>query len=153
LTLALVAGSIFAGRSIGRRGLRRTAIFGGLLAVGGFGLAYTMAADTPLWRAMASMVVLGAGVGTLLVSMVVAMQLDTPPEYMGVSSSLSRSFGTRGGLLGSTLSAALRPRLFRRSANDWDEALREALSSLGGMKKIGNALFERSSLLPASSIE
>ncbi|MFP5220182.1 MAG: MDR family MFS transporter [Actinomycetes bacterium] len=63
--------------------------------------------DTPFWQVMASMVVLGAGLGLCMQTLVIAVQNALPPRDMGVATSSVTFFRSMGGTLGAAASLAV----------------------------------------------
>ena len=63
--------------------------------------------DTPSWQVVASMVVLGAGLGLCMQTLVLAVQNALPPRDMGVATSSVTFFRSMGGTLGAAVSLAV----------------------------------------------
>jgi EmrB/QacA subfamily drug resistance transporter len=63
--------------------------------------------DTPLWQVMLSMVVLGAGLGLCMQTLVIAVQNALPPRDMGVATSSVTFFRSMGGTFGAAVSLAV----------------------------------------------
>ncbi len=79
LMAGIIATSAFSGRYMSRTGhYRRLPIAGTVVMLVALLLLSTLHADTPLWRAMAFMVVLGAGLGLTMQTLVVSVQKPCP---------------------------------------------------------------------------
>lgn len=63
--------------------------------------------DTPLWQVMAPMVVLGAGLGLCMQTLVIAVQNALPPRDMGVATSSVTFFRSMGGTFGAAAALAV----------------------------------------------
>lgn len=149
LTLAVIGGTAIAARTSVGIGLRPTAVAGGVLVLAGFALVALLGPGSSALGAIGSMVLLGTGVGVLLVAMVIHMQVGTPLELMGVSSSLATFFRNLGGLVGVNAMAAIQAWRFLAASRDWDAPTLAALQRAGGVKHIGAVLFEGRSEIPA----
>ena len=101
LVLGIMAASIIAGQITSRTG--RYMIFpriGSLLLIAGMLLLWRLQADTSLVYADLSMLVVGAGLGLNLQTVVLAMQNSVPPRDIGVATSSTTFFRQLGGTLG-----------------------------------------------------
>ncbi|MFB9906208.1 MDR family MFS transporter [Allokutzneria oryzae] len=56
--------------------------------------------DTPLWQTSAVMVLMGAGLGLCMQTLVLAVQNDVPPSDMGVATASATFFRQMGGTIG-----------------------------------------------------
>jgi MFS family permease len=63
--------------------------------------------DTPMWQVMGPMVVLGAGLGLSMQTLVIAVQNALPPRDMGVATSSVTFFRSMGGTFGAAGSLAV----------------------------------------------
>jgi EmrB/QacA subfamily drug resistance transporter len=63
--------------------------------------------DTPLWQVMASLAVLGAGLGLCMQTLVISVQNALPPRDMGVATSSVTFFRSMGGTLGAAVTLAV----------------------------------------------
>lgn len=63
--------------------------------------------DTPLWQVLAPMVVLGAGLGLCMQTLVISVQNALPPRDMGVATSSVTFFRSMGGTFGAAASLAV----------------------------------------------
>lgn len=63
--------------------------------------------DTPMWQVVAPMVVLGAGLGLCMQTLVISVQNALPPQDMGVATSSVTFFRSMGGTLGAAASLAV----------------------------------------------
>jgi len=67
----------------------------------------TLGVDTPLWQAMAFMLLMGAGLGLSMQTLVISVQNSLPPRDMGVATSSVSFFRSLGGTLGAAVSLAI----------------------------------------------
>jgi EmrB/QacA subfamily drug resistance transporter len=63
--------------------------------------------DTPLWQVLGPMVVLGAGLGLCMQTLVISVQNALPPRDMGVATSSVTFFRSMGGTFGAAASLAV----------------------------------------------
>ena len=100
----IMAGSITAGQLIARTGRYRIfPIIGSVLMAIALGLFATIGADTPLWRTMLIMVVMGLGLGGNMQPMITAVQNAVSPREIGVATSSVTFFRSMGGTLGTAI--------------------------------------------------
>ncbi|GLY96747.1 MDR family MFS transporter [Actinoplanes sp. NBRC 103695] len=100
----IMSGSILAGQLISRTGRYRIfPIIGSMLMVVALGLFATIDADTPLWRTMLIMVVMGLGLGGNMQPMITAVQNAVSPREIGVATSSVAFFRSMGGTLGTAV--------------------------------------------------
>ncbi|HEX9337682.1 MAG TPA: MFS transporter, partial [Pseudonocardiaceae bacterium] len=136
LIMGLMLASVVSGQITSRTGRYKIfPVIGAVLIVGGSLLFTTVAADTPLWRPMLFMLVLGAGVGLSLQTLTLAAQNAGPMSDMGVSTAsatffrqiggtlgvavfLSILFSTVGGKISTTITSALRGGPFTQALSD-----------------------------------
>ena len=105
LTLPLMGGlmvsSITAGQTTSRTGHYRIfPIIGSALLVAGMLMLSQLSADSSLGYASLSMVIVGAGLGMNMQTIVLAMQNAVPPKDIGVATSSATFFRQMGGTLG-----------------------------------------------------
>ncbi len=105
LTLPLMAGlmvsSITAGQTTSRTGHYRIfPIIGSALLVVGMLMLSRLTADSSLGYASVSMLIVGAGLGMNMQTIVLAMQNAVPPKDLGVATSSATFFRQIGGTLG-----------------------------------------------------
>ena len=101
LVLGIMAGSIIAGQAISRTGrYRALPIIGTGLMVVALILFARIGADTPLWRTMLIMPVLGLGLGGNMQPLILATQNAVSPREIGVATSSVTFFRQMGGTLG-----------------------------------------------------
>ena len=67
----------------------------------------TLGVDTPLWQAMAYMVLMGAGLGLSMQTLVISVQNALPPRDMGVATGSVTFFRSMGGTFGAAVSLAV----------------------------------------------
>ncbi len=98
-------------------------VFGTALMFAALLLMSTLDVDTPIWLAMAYMVVMGAGLGLSMQTLVISVQNALPPQDMGVATSSVTFFRSLGGTLGAATSLAV---LFGSLAGNITARAREA---------------------------
>jgi EmrB/QacA subfamily drug resistance transporter len=102
--IGIMAGSITAGQLIARTGRYRIfPIVGSILMVIALALFATIGADTPLWRTMLIMVLMGLGLGGNMQPMITAVQNAVNPREIGVATSSVTFFRSMGGTLGTAI--------------------------------------------------
>ncbi|GAB2596522.1 MFS transporter [Paractinoplanes abujensis] len=100
----IMSGSIISGQLIARTGRYRIfPIIGSTLMVAALGLFATIGADTPLWRTMLIMVLMGLGLGGNMQPMITAVQNAVSPREIGVATSSVTFFRSMGGTLGTAV--------------------------------------------------
>ncbi|MFC3737053.1 MDR family MFS transporter [Paractinoplanes deccanensis] len=100
----IMSGSIISGQLIARTGRYRVfPIIGSVLMVAALGLFATIGADTPLWRTMLIMVLMGLGLGGNMQPMITAVQNAVSPREIGVATSSVTFFRSMGGTLGTAI--------------------------------------------------
>jgi len=108
LMAGMMTSSMTSGRIMQRTG--RYKIFPivgtGIVTVGMLSLS-TLHVDTPLWRVMAFMVVLGSGLGLSMQMLIIAVQNALPPEDMGLSTSSATFFRAMGSTFGTSVALAV----------------------------------------------
>jgi EmrB/QacA subfamily drug resistance transporter len=102
--IGIMAGSITAGQLIARTGRYRIfPIIGSTLMLLALGLFSLIGADTPLWKTMLIMVVMGLGLGGNMQPMITAVQNAVSPREIGVATSSVTFFRSMGGTLGTAI--------------------------------------------------
>jgi EmrB/QacA subfamily drug resistance transporter len=102
--IGIMAGSITAGQLIARTGRYRIfPIIGSILMVTALVLFATISADTPLWKTMLIMVLMGLGLGGNMQPMITAVQNAVSPREIGVATSSVTFFRSMGGTLGTAI--------------------------------------------------
>jgi len=102
--VGIMAGSITAGQLIARTGRYRIfPIIGSTLMVAALALFSLIGADTPLWKTMLIMVVMGLGLGGNMQPMITAVQNAVSPREIGVATSSVTFFRSMGGTLGTAI--------------------------------------------------
>lgn len=124
LMLSWVLLSIIGGRLLLRIGYRPTSIAGFLLLTIGMGLLASFQRTTPRFWLYADLVMVGAGLGLTMLTLLIAVQQAVERGQLGIATSLnqfSRSIGGAVGvaIMGTVLSAGLASHLneFAKSAN------------------------------------
>jgi MFS family permease len=122
--LGIMAGSIVAGQLIARTGRYRIfPIVGSILMAAALGLFATIGADTPLWRTMLIMLLMGLGLGGNMQPMITAVQNAVSPREIGVATSSVTFFRSMGGTLGTAIFLSV---LFNVLPNKISDAYRTA---------------------------
>jgi EmrB/QacA subfamily drug resistance transporter len=67
----------------------------------------TLGVDTPLWQAMFYMVLMGAGLGLSMQTLVISVQNSLPPRDMGIATSSVSFFRSLGGTFGAAVSLSI----------------------------------------------
>jgi EmrB/QacA subfamily drug resistance transporter len=102
--VGIMSGSILAGQLIARTGRYRIfPIIGGTLMAAALFLFSLVGADTPLWRTMLIMVLMGLGLGGNMQPMITAVQNAVSPREIGVATSSVTFFRSMGGTLGTAI--------------------------------------------------
>jgi MFS family permease len=104
LVLGIMTGSVFSGQMIARTGRYRIfPIVGSLLMLVALVLFSFIGADTPLWRTMLVMALMGLGLGGNMQPVVTAVQNAASPREIGVATSSVTFFRSMGGTLGAAV--------------------------------------------------
>ncbi|MEV8517047.1 MDR family MFS transporter [Dactylosporangium sp. NPDC051484] len=104
LVLGIMTGSIVSGQVIARTGRYRIfPIVGSILMFAALALFTRITADTPLWRTMLIMVVMGLGLGGNMQPVITAVQNAANPREIGVATSAVAFFRSMGGTLGAAV--------------------------------------------------
>lgn len=124
LMLGILATSALSGKFMSRTGRYKVLpnvgtafMFTALLAMS------TLGVDTPLWQVMAFMLLMGAGLGLSMQTLVISVQNSLPPRDMGVATSSVSFFRSLGGTLGAAVSLAI---LFGSLASNIQDRARAA---------------------------
>ncbi|BCJ44823.1 MFS transporter [Actinoplanes ianthinogenes] len=100
----IMAGSIVSGQLIAKTGRYRIfPIVGSTFMVLALGLFSLISADTPLWRTMLVMVLMGLGLGGNMQPMITAVQNAVSPREIGVATGAVTFFRSMGGTLGTAV--------------------------------------------------
>jgi EmrB/QacA subfamily drug resistance transporter len=101
LVLGIMTGSIISGQIIARTGRYRIfPIIGSMLLLVALLLFSRIGADTPLWKTMLIMAVMGLGLGGNMQPIITAAQNAANPREIGVSTSTVTFFRSMGGTIG-----------------------------------------------------
>jgi EmrB/QacA subfamily drug resistance transporter len=104
LVLGIMTGSIVSGQVIARTGHYRIfPIAGSLLMLAALALFARIGADTPLWRTMLIMALMGLGLGGNMQPVITAVQNAASPREIGVATSTVTFFRSMGGTLGAAV--------------------------------------------------
>ncbi|BAL86280.1 putative MFS transporter [Actinoplanes missouriensis 431] len=102
--VGIMTGSIVSGQLISRTGRYRIfPIVGSTLMVAALFLFSRVGADTPLWRTMLVMVLMGLGLGSNMQPMITAVQNAVSPREIGVATGAVTFFRSMGGTLGTAV--------------------------------------------------
>ncbi|MFI1989837.1 MDR family MFS transporter [Actinoplanes sp. NPDC020271] len=102
--VGIMTGSIISGQLISRTGRYRIfPIIGSTLMVIALFLFSLIGADTPLWRTMLVMVLMGLGLGGNMQPMITAVQNAVSPREIGVATGAVTFFRSMGGTLGTAV--------------------------------------------------
>ena len=104
LVLGIMSGSLFCGQMIARTGRYRVfPIVGSAVMVVALLLFTQIGADTPLWRTMLIMLLMGWGLAGNMQPVITAVQNSVSPREIGVSTSSVTFFRSMGGTLGAAI--------------------------------------------------
>ncbi|WP_238018500.1 MDR family MFS transporter [Dactylosporangium sp. AC04546] len=104
LVLGIMTGSIVSGQVIAHTGRYRIfPILGSLLMIVALFLFSRIGADTPLWRTMLVMGLMGLGLGGNMQPVITAAQNAANPREIGVATSTVTFFRSMGGTLGAAV--------------------------------------------------
>ena len=104
LVFGLMTASLGSGRFISATGhYKILPVIGMAVTAGGMGLLSTVSADTSLYVTDLYMLMLGAGLGMCMQTVVIAMQNAVPASDIGVATSSSTFFRSVGGTLGTAV--------------------------------------------------
>jgi EmrB/QacA subfamily drug resistance transporter len=108
LMVGIILTSGISGKVMSRTGrYKRLPIVGTGLMIVAMLLFSTLHADSPVWRAMLFMVVMGAGLGLSMQTLVLSVQNAMPPRDMGVATSSVTFFRSMGGTFGAAVALAI----------------------------------------------
>lgn len=100
LLLAWVFLSIVGGRLLLRMPFRSVMVGGMGLMFGGFLLLDTLSADSPIRPVLVHVSLIGAGMGLVMITQLIAVQSAVPRERLGIATSTAHFFRSIGGALG-----------------------------------------------------
>ncbi|WP_189208757.1 MDR family MFS transporter [Actinokineospora fastidiosa] len=101
LTFGIIVSAMASGQAIARTGRYRVFPIVGLGLTTVSLIAFSLiGVDTPLWTTMLIMVVIGAGLGLCMQTLILAIQNDVPVRDMGVATSAGTFFRSIGGTVG-----------------------------------------------------
>ncbi|WP_308285283.1 MDR family MFS transporter [Actinoplanes hulinensis] len=102
--VGIMGGSIISGQLISRTGRYRIfPIVGSVFMVVALFLFSLIGADTPLWRTMLVMVLMGLGLGSNMQPMITAVQNAVSPREIGTATGAVTFFRSMGGTLGTAV--------------------------------------------------
>lgn len=157
LMLSWVTLSIIGGRLLLKIGYRPTTLAGFVLLTAGMAMLASFQRTTPRLWLYVDLVMVGAGLGLTMLTLLIAVQQAVPREQLGIATSLnqfSRSIGGAVGVavMGAVLSAGLASHLNEMARNGNSNLTPESASSLAANP---NALIEPSAraALPPSVLD
>jgi EmrB/QacA subfamily drug resistance transporter len=107
LMVGIIITSGISGKVMSRTGrYKRLPIAGTALMILAMLLFSTLHADSPIWHAMVFMLVMGAGLGASMQTLVISVQNAMPPRDMGVATSSVTFFRSMGGTFGAAVALA-----------------------------------------------
>jgi MFS family permease len=106
LMLAWVTSSVVGGRLLMRLGSRSLVLVGLVLMGVGFSALAMFTHDTPRWILMGELVLIGAGLGLSMLTLLIAAQHAVPKAQLGITTSLNQFSRSIGGALGVALLGA-----------------------------------------------
>jgi EmrB/QacA subfamily drug resistance transporter len=107
LMLSWVLVSIIGGRLLIRFGARVLVMIGLLSMLAGFIALATFTRTTPRGLMMAELILIGAGLGLTMLTLLIASQHSVPREQLGITTSLNQFSRSIGGALGVAILGAL----------------------------------------------
>jgi EmrB/QacA subfamily drug resistance transporter len=107
LMLSWVVTSIIGGRLMLRLGYRSMVLFGLVLLALSFFVFATFDVSTPYLFLVADLIAMGAGLGFVMLTLLIAVQQTVAKEDMGISTSLNQFARSIGGAVGVALMGAL----------------------------------------------
>lgn len=107
LLLSWVAASIVGGRLLIRLGSRPLVLAGLVSMIVGFGGLTAATRQTPIVWLIVDLVVVGAGLGLTMLTLLIAVQHAVPRSQLGIATSLNQFFRSIGGAIGVALLGAV----------------------------------------------
>jgi MFS family permease len=106
--LGIVTTSILSGKLISKHGhYKRFPIMGTAIMTVGIALMYRLQVDTPYWQISIYAVMVGAGLGLSMQTIVIALQNSVEFKDMGVATSSNTFFRSLGSVFGTALFGAI----------------------------------------------
>ncbi len=104
LMLGIVTTSIFSGKQISKHGhYKRFPIAGTAIMTAGIGLMVTLNRETPFWQLSLYSILVGAGLGLSMQTIVIALQNSVEFKDMGVATSSNTFFRSLGSVFGTAI--------------------------------------------------
>jgi EmrB/QacA subfamily drug resistance transporter len=104
LMLGIVSTSIFSGKQISKHGhYKRYPIAGTAIMTLGIGLMVTLNRETPFWQLSIYAILVGAGLGLSMQTIVIALQNSVDFKDMGVATSSNTFFRSLGSVFGTAI--------------------------------------------------
>ena len=107
LMLSWVISSIVGGRLLIRLGSRALVVAGLMSMFAGFAALATFTAATPRALIVAELILIGAGLGLTMLTLLIASQHSVPREQLGITTSLNQFSRSIGGTVGVAILGAL----------------------------------------------
>lgn len=107
LMLSWVTMSIIGGRLLIRFGARVLVLIGLLFMLGGFIALATFTRTTPRALLIGELIAIGAGLGLVMLTLLIAAQHSVPREQLGITTSLNQFSRSIGGAIGVAILGAL----------------------------------------------
>ncbi|CAN2175441.1 ProP Permeases of the major facilitator superfamily [Candidatus Nanopelagicaceae bacterium] len=108
LMLGIVSTSIFSGKAITKHGhYKRYPIMGTAIMTVGLVAMYSLQVDTPYWQLSIYAIMVGAGLGLSMQTIVIALQNAVDFKDMGVATSSNTFFRSLGSVFGTALFGAI----------------------------------------------
>lgn len=107
LMLSWVLSSIVGGRLLTRVGSRALVLTGIVLMLAGFAALATFSHDTPRTVMMIELILIGAGLGLTMLTLLIAAQHAVPREQLGITTSLNQFSRSIGGAIGVAVLGAM----------------------------------------------
>lgn len=107
LMLSWVASSIIGGRMLLRLGSRTLVLTGLGLMFAGFAALATFSRTTPRGLIVGELIFIGAGLGLVMLTLLIAAQHSVPREQLGITTSLNQFSRSIGGTVGVAILGAL----------------------------------------------
>jgi EmrB/QacA subfamily drug resistance transporter len=107
LMLSWVGMSIVGGRLLIRFGARVLVVLGLVLMLGGFVALAMFTPDTPRYLMMIELIFIGAGLGLVMLTLLIASQHSVAREQLGITTSLNQFSRSIGGAIGVAILGAL----------------------------------------------
>lgn len=151
LMVGIMSGSVLSGQLTSRTGRYKIfPVVGTALMSTGMLLFAQVEWDTPIWKSMLFMAVIGLGLGGCMQTLIIAVQNAGPRRDMGVSTAAATFFRQIGGTLGVAVFLSI---LFSTLTGNIADAFRSAGMPPAAMNAAGGDIMQDSSFLQQLPIE